>query len=326
MTSVSGATEPTTALRLTSNTISNQVTNNILNEQTQIASLEEQLSSGSAISQPSDNPALCDQIMQLNSSLARATQYQANATDAQGWLSTANQTMNQIEGILQNVQQSVLSVSSTELTSTSSGLAGLATQVQGDLATLTELANTSFNNRPIFGGTGAGQQAYDGNGNYLGQGAAPTRTVAPGMQVSVGVTGPQVFGSGTTGLLGNGVGNAPDGSPTPTGVLQQIIDDLQTGTPASLGNLMGTDLTNLQNATANVTTQAAEIGAQTETAQTLSQQASATQEALTVELSQVSQVNIPQATTDLQLQQTTYQAGLWAAAQLTQGSLIQFLG
>ena len=226
MTSVSGATDSSTALRLTSSVIANQVTTSLMNQEAGIATLQEQLASGNQISQPSDNPALAGQIMQLNASLSRATQYQANANDAQGWLATANDTMNQVESVLQNVQQAVLSVSSAQLSSTPAGLSSLANQVEGDLSSLTDLANTSFSGQPIFAGTGAGNQAYDSNGNYLGQGSSPTRTVAPGMQVSIGVTGPTVFGSGETGLLGNGVGTSPSGSPTPTGVLQQIVNDL----------------------------------------------------------------------------------------------------
>ncbi|MHB1787237.1 MAG: hypothetical protein ACYCS7_14060, partial [Acidimicrobiales bacterium] len=98
-----------------------------------------------------------------------------------------------------------------------------------------------------------------------------------------------------------------------------------TGTTASLAAAMGTDLTNLDNGIKQALDQAAQLGAQYQRMQAMQTQATSTQAALNVELSGVQAVNLPQALTNLQQRQNSYQTALWAASQLIQPSLVQFL-
>jgi flagellar hook-associated protein 3 FlgL len=182
---------------------------------------------------------------------------------------------------------------------------------------LLNLANTTYAGQAIFAGTGNVTTAFDAAGTYVGGGSAPTRTVAPGTQLAIAVTGSSVFGSGTTGLLSTVPGNL--------GVLAQLSQDISTGTTASLASAMGPDLQNLDQAISTVEDQAAQLGAQYQQMSTMQQHATNSQASLTAELSGVQSVNVAQATTNLQQQQNTYQSALWAASQLNQNSLIQFL-
>jgi flagellar hook-associated protein 3 FlgL len=147
----------------------------------------------------------------------------------------------------------------------------------------------------------------------VGGGAAPTRTVAPGVQVAVAVTGTQVFGTGATGLLGS------------SGILSQIASDLQTGTTASLANVQGADAQALSAAITQVTTVAAQMGASYQSMQTFTQQATSTQQTLQNQISDLDSTNVAQATTELTQAQDSYQSALWATSQLSQESLVQFL-
>ncbi len=304
----------TNAISYTPAIMANQMISGLNTAEAQQANDEEQLSTGSTINQPSDNPAGAAQILQLNASLARAQQYASNASDAQGWLSLGNSTMNQIISTLQQAKQVVESVSGANLSNQPGSLQALADQVSSIGTSLLNLANTTYGGQAIFAGTGNVSQAYDQNGNYLGGGAAPTRTVAPGVQVSVGVTGDQVFGSGTSGLLGS------------TGVLAQISQDLQTGTTASINNVQTTDLQALDQAIDQVTAQAATMGANYQQVQAFSQQATNSQQVLQTQMSGIDSTNIAQVTTQLTESQQSFQAALWATSQLSQDSLVQFLG
>jgi len=306
------------AIELTPAVLSQQVITNLTSDQTSIAALQEQLSTGNQVNQPSDNPAQAANIMQLNAALARANTYSANASDGLGWLSTANSTMNEVIGALQQVRQTVLSISSVSLTSSPGGLQALADQVTSAREALLNLSNTAYNGQAIFAGTGNVTTAFDSSGNYVGGGAAPTRTVAPGVQLSIGVTGPTVFGTGTTGLLSN--------TPGALGVLAQISSDISTGTTASLANAMGPGLKMLDAAITTAEDGAATLGAQYQQMQSMQQQATNSQAAINSDLSSIQSVNLPQAITNLQMQQNAYQTALWAASQLIQPSLVQFLG
>ena len=138
----------------TPSTMSNAMISNLNGEETSIAQLQEQLATGNVVNQPSDNPALTANIMQINSALSRASQYASNASDGLGWLQQGNSTMNEIVNTLQSVEQDVESVSSASLSGSTAGLSALANQVSAAQQTLLGLANTTYNGQAIFAGTG----------------------------------------------------------------------------------------------------------------------------------------------------------------------------
>jgi flagellar hook-associated protein 3 FlgL len=304
----------TNAITYTPTIMADQMISALNANEAQQATDEQQLSTGDTINQPSDNPAGAADLLQLNANLARSQQYASNANNAAGFLSLGTQTVNQVLSALQQAQQVVESVSGANLSNQPGALQALADQVTSVRQELINLANTNYGGQAIFAGTGNVAQAYDQNGNFVGGGSAPTRTVAPGVQVAVGVTGDQVFGTGNSGLLGS------------NGILAQIAQDLQTGTTASLNNVETTDLQALNQATAQVSSQAASLGADYQRVEAFSQQATSTQQVLQTQMNGMDSTNIAQVTTQLTESQQSFQAALWATAQLSQESLVQFLG
>jgi len=304
----------TGAISYTPAIMANQVITDIDSDEQQQANYEQQLSTGNAINEPSDNPAGTSQLLQLNANLSRSQQYVSNAQDAAGFLSLGNSTMNQVISALQQAQQVAESVSGANLGSQPGALQAMADQVSSIRSSLINLANTTYGGQAIFAGTGNVSQAYDQNGNYVGGGSAPTRTVAPGVQVPIGVTGDQVFGSGASGLLGA------------NGILAQISQDLQTGTSSSINNVETNDLQALNQAISQVSAQAATMGASYQQVQAFSQQASGAQQVLQSQISGIDGTNVAQVTTELTQAQQSFQAALWATSQLSQDSLVQFLG
>jgi flagellar hook-associated protein 3 FlgL len=302
-----------TAISYTPSVIADQMVGNIRSNESLQASLEEQLSTGQTINAPSDNPAGAAGVLRLSAAISRATQYTANATDGLGWLSVGNATMNSIVTTLQGVQQSVESVSGVSLSGSASSLTALAQQITGASQQLVALGNTTYNGQAIFAGTGNVTQAYDSSGNYVGGGSAPTRTVGSGTAVPIAVTGPSVFGSGSTGLLG------------PAGALAQLAADITTGTPASLQAATTTDLTNLNTAISQVETQASALGTSYQQMQAFSAQASASSAAMQAQLSGSDSTDVAQVSTQLTMEQQSFQSGLWAISQLQQNSLVQYL-
>jgi len=298
--------------------VANTMVEGLATDQNNLASLEQQVSTGFAINSPSDNPEGAANLLQLNASLTRFTQYQTNAADGKGWLEAGNGAVNSVLDVLHQVQSIVESVSGAQLAGNGSELPSLAEQVSSALSEISNLANTTYENgQPIFGGTGNATQAYDSSGNYLGAGNAPTRTVAPGTQIAVSLTGPQVFGTGTSGLLSQTSGSL--------GVLSQIVSDLQSGTPASISNVEGSDLQSLNAAIQTVEGAASTLGANQQAIEQFSAQATQTAGALQQQLGSVQDVNMASAITNLQLQQTAYQAALWATSQLSTDDLAKYL-
>lgn len=303
-----------TGISYTPAIIAGQMISDLNANQSEQATLEEQLGTGNLVNSPSDNPAAASAIMQLNSGLARAQQYAANASDGLGWLSLGTSTLNQVLSSLQSVRQQVVGLSSAFIDGGQPALNAISSQIDSARQQLINLANTTYGGQAIFAGTGSVAQAYDSNGNYMGGGSAPTRTVAPHAAVAVAATGPDVFGSGTSGLLGS------------TGVLAQLSSDVVTGTSTSLQQAETTDLSNLDAAISQVEAQAAQLGANYQQMQGFSQQATNSQAALQSQLSGMDSINMAQTTTDLTQAQQSYQAALWATAQIEQQSLVHYLG
>jgi flagellar hook-associated protein 3 FlgL len=295
----------------TPSVIASSLIQDLNSDQTQQATLEEQLSSGNVVNSASDNPVAAATIMSLNSGIARAQQYSSNAANGTGWLALGNATVNQVVSVLQSVQQAVIGVSGQTLSGSAATLSSVSAQVSSARTQLINLANTTYGNQPIFAGTGNSTEAYDQNGNYVGGGSAPTRTVAQGTQVPVSVTGSALFGDGT---------DSPD-LLSPTGVLATISSDLASG------NVSGAEssLSTLDTAITNTESQAANLGTYYQQMQAFSEQATNAQSALQTQLSSEDSVNVAQATTQLSQDQQSYESALWATSQIDQQSLVQYL-
>lgn len=283
-------------------------------DQASIANLQYEVASGRSVTVASDNPIEASNILRIGSSVDRARQYAANAQGGISRLSLANTTVNSIMNVLQQVQSAVEGLSSYETSGTASAISGVSAVVSNARKELIDLANTQYASQAIFSGTGTPQRAYDASGVYMGAGTAPTVTVSPGTAVAASVTGPAVFGpTGPTSLLG------------PTGVLATISGELASGTPTSLAAAATTGLTAVQTAMARVSGQAAKLGADYQAMQGFSNQATGMLQSLQEELANAQDVTMAQAATNLQAQNTAYQAALYVTSQLHNNSLVNYL-
>jgi flagellar hook-associated protein 3 FlgL len=343
---------------VTPSDLSTSMIEGLTTDQNSKASLEEQFSTGNAITVASDTPSGAASILQLQGSVTRANQYAANAADGVGWLTLGNSTASSVLGVLQSLQSTLEGLSGSTLTSDPSTVAATSAQVSRALSQLVDLANTTEEGgQPIFAGTGNATMAYAVTtdtatgapvATYVGNATAPTRTVAPGTKVPVAVTGPELFGAETVTSGGTTTTN-PSALLSADGVLNQTIADLQrlgtavstgTGVSAALANVVGpartttslagaantsSDLSNLSAALNQAETAAGVLGASQDSVQNFSTQATSSLASIQTELSSVQDTNMAQAITNLQAQQTAYQSALYATSQLSQDSLVKYL-
>lgn len=313
MTSISNAAP----VVITPSVLQGSLIGTITSDQASIANLENEAATGYSVTVASDNPAQAANILQLQASVARANQYATNAQDGLSWLTLANSTVNSVMTVLQSVESTVQSITGDAASGTASAIAGIATTVSGALTQLIDLANTQYGGQAIFSGTGNPTMAYSTTGVYVGAGKAPTRTVAPNTEISVSVTGTQIFGTGTTGLLSKVPGNQ--------GILAQIVTRLEQGTSTSINWAATTGLKALQGAMSKVEAQAAKLGADQVAMQGFSSQATASATSLEGELSNAQDVNLAAALTNLQQMNSAYNAALYVTGQLSADSLVNYL-
>jgi flagellar hook-associated protein 3 FlgL len=268
-----------------------------------VADLQNQASSGKKLTKPSDSPVDIGTSLQLRASLNRNTQLASNIGDAEAWLGTTDSTIGQIVTQLQNVNTLVIQAANSGAGDQTSRDA-IANQIDQIRQSLIGLANTQYDNRPLFGGTTAGASAYDASGNYVGTSGAVQRTIAPGVQVQVNVAGSAVFGPAGNDLFST---------------LTQLSSAIHGG--QSLTALSA----QLNTQTQQVQTAQATVGATYSRVDTAKNQNTTNATTMQQNLSNVEDADMAQVLMNLQAQETTYQAALAAAAKAIQPSLAAFL-
>lgn len=276
-----------------------------------IADLQMQLSSGQMLNKPSDNPAAVTQVMALSSQAKQLTSWQTNVDTAKSWLGIANSTANNVLESLQSARSLLLQASNQGVQSPTT-FAALGTQLKGVSANLLGLSNTQYEGRAIFAGTAATQQAYDANGNFLGNTDSPSTVIGPGsgvgQTVNLSVAGTALFGVGASNAFAT---------------LSGAVTALLSGTPSSAS------LSSAINALDAVISSAQQNSAVLGEA---SQMVSSASSALTTQIANVQSnqanlenVNVATAVTQLTSETTSYQAALWAASRAIPETLVRFL-
>ena len=236
--------------------------------------------------------------------MSRNDQYATNAGDAQAWLSTADSAFTQMVDVVQQARTLVVKGLNTGASDPASANA-LAQQVDGLRSSLLTLANTTYNGRPVFGGTTASGAAYDASGAYVGDAGSVTRAVGAGNVVSVSSTGPDVLGSGGNDIFAQ---------------LADIADKLRTD-PTTLNGSLAT----LDGAISRIGTAQAVQGATYERVQRAQTTQVTNGTAMTTQLSGIEEVDLADMAIKVTTANTAYQAALQTTATIRQLSLLDFL-
>lgn len=268
-----------------------------------LAAAQAKLSSGKQITTPSDDPSGTVRAMQLRADLKRNTQYTANASDAIGWMSTADTTYTQIVKLAQNARTLVVQGLNTGVNSQSAQNA-IADQIDAIRTSLISLGNTTYNGRPLFAGTADVSAAYTASGAYQGDTGTVFRAVGPNATVQINQTGEDVFGP-----AGNDMFK----------LLSDISTDLRSGT------LTGSRLTDLDGAIRQASTAQATEGAAYQRVEVAQAAQANTSVTLKSQLSDIQDIDLAEVAVQVTTANTNYQAALQTTASIRQLSLLNFL-
>jgi flagellar hook-associated protein 3 FlgL len=292
-------------MRVTHNSIATSVLSNLQGNINRLGETQLRLSSGKLINRPSDSPAGTVSVMELRSELAANKQYARNADDGLGWLGSA-------DSALQSASAQVTRARSLVLQGMSTGTQGpearqsMAYEIRQISESLRDAANTSYLDRPIFGGTTHETEAYVSGGMvFNGNGEDVVRTIGTNTKIAVNIDGAAVFGEGADSVFG---------------ILSEIVTKLENDPEA-----LGADLSRLDTVAAGIRNGLSIVGARTNQLERMRQAADDAVLSVSKTLSDVEDIDLPQTITELQLQQTAYQAALAAGARVMQPSLIDFL-
>ncbi len=290
-------------MRVTHGSIAKNVLANLQGNINRLNETQQRLSSGKQINRPSDSPIGTVSAMELRAALAKQQQYVRNAEDGIAWLNSA-------DSALQGVGEKVTRARGLVLQGMSAGNGqasrdALAAEIREISESIRSDANTSYLNRPVFGGTGAAAEAFPKAGGFAGDSTQVLRTVGTNTKVAVNVDGRTVFGDGNESIFN---------------VLAEIATKLESNPEA-----LKVELDRLDTRAATIRNGLSTVGARTNQMERMRQAATDMAANVTNSLSDVEDIDLPQTITELQLQQTAYQAALAAGARVVQPSLVEFL-
>src|SRR3954452_7704418 len=153
--------------RVTEGSIHTRVLANLQRNIAKGEKIQQQLSSGKQINRPSDSPTGTVTSMQLRGESRANQQYARNADDGLGWLSNLQDTLSSTSTLVNRARDLTVQGLSSG-TNDASSREALATEIDQIRSTLIGYANTKYLGRPVFGGTTAGDAAYDASGTYVG--------------------------------------------------------------------------------------------------------------------------------------------------------------
>ncbi|OIQ89693.1 flagellar hook-associated protein 3 [mine drainage metagenome] len=228
----------------------------ILNQQNTLNTLSQQLSTGNALVNPSDQPVAAAQNVTLTGQINRLASYQQNGQNAQNALQLESSTLQSVGTLVNQVRQ--LAVQMNNGTVNTQDLQNAAATMQGYLQQLVQYGNTQDGQgNYLFAGSKSQTQPFslqsNGQVQYLGDGSQNQLALGPSLQTPISDPGSALFmnvpgGNGTfsVGASGSNTGNATagPGSVGNPALAQQVllVDGTQyqisfSGTAASGGTI-----------------------------------------------------------------------------------------
>jgi flagellar hook-associated protein 3 FlgL len=291
-------------MRVTSQMIMDSTLRNIEQNQERIETLQGQITSGSRITKPSDDPIGAARALNLEDSIAQSQQYQRNIDQAKSWLNTTDSTLDAVTQTVQRVRELAVQAANDTLSSTE------RTAIQSEITQLQQhvldLSHSKYGSYYVFSGTASSAPGYTSAApspaGYQGNSAQVTREIAPGTTIGVNADATATFDP-----------------------LFTAMQTLQTGLTAGSTGTIQTSISQLDSALDAVSISRSQIGAKVNRLDFLAARHSSVEVNLTGLLSQTKDVDMAQALTSFSMAQNVYQASLKAGAQALQPSLLDYL-
>jgi flagellar hook-associated protein 3 FlgL len=311
-------------MRVSTTSFSNNFLYQIGQLETQQSTLQNETTTGLSVTQPSDDPAVMNQVLNLQSEASAGTQYQSNISQIQNSATTASDALTSLQSLVQKAGE--IATGATSLTS-STQLSSDATQVGQLIQQALQLANTQDSQgNYIFGGTNTGTPPFsattDASGNitgitYSGNTSVASSEIAPGLTVTAQNPGENNSGSGPGGVFAD--------SRTGADLFSHLISLQQNLQSGNTSAITSTDTPNLNKDEDNVVTQ---ISGNAVLQSTLEVASNVSHQQVTAENSQMSDdtsANLAQTLTHLSQTQNAYQAALESGTMVMNLSLMNFL-
>lgn len=300
-------------MRITQGVLINNMLRNYNKNMAKMDKLNTQLAAGTRINTPSDDPAGLVTSLRLRTKLHQNEQYKKNVSDALSWMEIADSALNNYNSVLQRVRE--LTVEAANGTNEPSSLKAIADELKQLKDEIGDIANTTLDDRYIFGGTRTMDKVYDkASGQWLGNANPINYEIGENITLQVNLTG-EVFDVDFS-------TDPPELAGSIFATLDKLIADVENGLYEEIG---GADLAKLDEHINNLLSYRSEVGAKMNRLEMVNSRLEDTEVNYTKLLSDNEDVNMAKVIVELTNQENIYRASLAAGARIIQPSLVDFL-
>jgi flagellar hook-associated protein 3 FlgL len=265
------------------------------------------MTTGKRIQSPSDDPVGYAQVLDIDSTLSQLDQLHDNISTGLNWLTSTETALNSVLDTISDAKE--ISIAAINGAFNDDDYQTAAAQVDELLGQLVDFANTNVNGHYIFSGTMTDTKPYaQPPVTYSGNDNAFSVSTGISSRVDVSYTGTEVFGDETAGTdLFN--------------LLITMRDDLATNSGGNLDTIMG----ELNDHFEDVNNLISGVGIKTKRLETKDSVVTDFELTLKEQKSNIEDVDLTEAATDLALRETAYQAALKATSTIISMSLVDYI-
>ncbi|MGE7911007.1 flagellar hook-associated protein FlgL [Lysinibacillus xylanilyticus] len=305
-------------MRVTQSMLSSNMLRNLNTSYNKMSKYQDMLDSGSVISRPSDDPVVAVKGMGYRIDLDKNQQYQRNLREANTWLDTTDEALDQVGGALKRVKE--LIVQAANDTNTADDRQKINAEMQQIKGQLRDIANTKVGENYIFSGTHTNQPLYTDetgpqNPAITTGGQKPIEiNVFDGISMNINTQGADLFEN-------------------IDGFMTQITTLLESGASGpEIGDALGLEVSNgankipgLDSIYENTLTLRADVGARQNRVEMMENRLSLQEVNVTKQLSANEDTDYAKTITEMVTQESIHQAALSVGAKIIQQTLVDFI-
>lgn len=282
---------------------------NLQKGRTLLSRIQEQIASGSTINRPSDDPITTRQMLDLENKLEKGEQYLSNINKSNLWL---NMTDTALEGIGEVIKQArkvagTITSGSSDTTVRENAISQL-TELKKQLV---DLANTQIGDEYIFAGYKNDTPPFSiSNNNYGGTSDQIMVEIDQNSTSALNVTGDNLLqGTGSYGSVN----------------ILQTMDDLISGINANDPTAISSAAARLDESTKQINNARSDVASRIKRLDSAEAMITRNQNTISGIMSDTLGVDYIKAATELNKQQTAFEAALSATAKISQLSLLDYI-
>lgn len=314
--------------RITSGFLTDQSVGFLNNNLRILSGLQEKLSSGQNINQPSDDPVGLTRILDLSNTLGADERFSRNIEAALAEVNVVDSVLSNMTGLLHRAKE--LAVQGANYTNNQDGMDAIALEIDEIINQMVQMGNTNIGGKYVFGGKQTSTPPFDrpaGSDDVNYSGNAPATAwqrpveISRGVELEINLNGENLLGQVQT-ITPAPV--PPVFSAGSGGVLKTLMElklDLEAGDQDEIRvrlDELDVDLN-------NILSQQSRIGSIANRLELTLSRLDERKAVFTRQFADIQNIDMPKLISDMNFQESVFQTSLATTARVLQSSLLDFL-